>query len=533
MFRDKSYNLIACAVAAVSLVAVTDGCRIDDAGMNAIPSNVISYTIGGNSLTKALADSKDESEQPADKIFELVSADGGDTIYLRRSVSEMSDDWLAEPQYVITKGAAVTRENVDQYYNNSKLYIAAFMSDGSQYIEPQAISYVSRDAETKISTWKTAKDYEWPADELHFWGWAPNGGSAGEVNPSSITNSGMTFSYSSPKGSGDFVDRDAEVQKDIILTNTITYASKSGGKAHLSFKHALSAVRFEVGKTEGCTVNAISLTVKSKGVCVYDPSLLHPIQWSNLQESKTFTQIFNAEVSEQLTDDYTVQQIDKSDDKSKTFMLIPQTASEDNKITLEVKLTINESGEQVTLKKELDESLTDWEEGMVYTYEISVVNGLEISVTDIVSGNTKTDVHISNTYSSTVKCYIRAAIIGNWYDDKGKIVEAWKVENETFQPALPASAGATVNNWTRGADGFYYYKYPVYPGNCTGQTTSDPDGDPLFTSYTAPAATVSGEELNIQIVAQGVQWDAAKNMVKEAWGEAAAEYLSIEDKASN
>lgn len=530
MFRDKFLNLIVSAVSAILVLAVADGCQMDDTKLMGIPSDVVSFVIGGDNLTKSVVVQEQSSEIPADKVFELISNDGKDTLYFRRIVSSMSDEGLFEPKYV-TKGAVVTRENVEKFYGNN-LYIVAFKNDGSQYIAPQAISYVSRDAQTKISTWKTAEDYAWTSDELYVWGWAPNGGNAGEVNPSLLTNNGLSFKYTSPKGSGEFKDRDAEVQKDAVLAYTVTDHESCGGKIHLVFKHALTAIRFEIGKTNECTINSISLTAMSNGTCTYVQSPVHPVQWSDIQTPVKFTQTFGTEVSEYLIDDDSVQQIDKSEGKPKTFMLIPQSSTDGNKITLEVKLTLKNSGEQVTLTKELDESLTNWEAGKIYTYVLSVASGLEISVADIVNGNTKSNVEISNTYSSTVKCYIRAAIIGNWYDDNGKIVEAWKVEDESFTPALPTSGETTSNNWTKGSDGFYYYKYPVYPGNLTGQTTADEDGDPLFTSYTAPAPSTSGSELNVQIVAQGVQWDASLEFVKEAWGETAATYLSVNDKDS-
>ena len=133
-----------------------------------------------------------------------------------------------------------------------------------------------------------------------------------------------------------------------------------------------------------------------------------------------------------------------------------------------------------------------------------------ISVDEEFDGNTKSDVKISN-HNDSVKAYIRAAIVVNWMDKDGNVWAA-KPEKGTDYTMT------TGDGWTLGADGYYYHKGAVNPG----ESTSD------LIKSAAPVAGMApdGYYLSIEILAQGIQADGVdstgKTPVELAWGQAAA-----------
>ena len=126
------------------------------------------------------------------------------------------------------------------------------------------------------------------------------------------------------------------------------------------------------------------------------------------------------------------------------------------------------------------------------------------SVTDTVTGNTKTDVVITNT--GTASAYIRVAIVANWY-----------VGNEIVAPEDISSISASTfgDNWVKGSDGFFYYKLPVAAKNIA----------PNKFEYTAGTAPISGANLKMAILAQAIQ-ATPKTAVSEAWGSNIAALLN-------
>lgn len=119
---------------------------------------------------------------------------------------------------------------------------------------------------------------------------------------------------------------------------------------------------------------------------------------------------------------------------------------------------------------------------------------VEVSVTDNVSGNVKSNVVITNT--GNTEAYIRAAIVANWVLD-GKIVAPW-------------TDSVSINSgWTK-VGNYYYYTSPVAPGAATGSA--------LFTSYTAPEAPVEGAHLEMTILAQAIQSKPKKALEDAGWG---------------
>lgn len=118
---------------------------------------------------------------------------------------------------------------------------------------------------------------------------------------------------------------------------------------------------------------------------------------------------------------------------------------------------------------------------------------VSVDVDEDFDNNTKSNVTVENTGDTAV--YIRVAVIANWCDDAGNIVEPWST-----------SVLKITSSWIKGTDGYYYYKTPVSVGGVT---------DSLFEGYTPdPNGSL---HLEMDIIAQAIQSTPA-SAVENAWG---------------
>lgn len=115
-------------------------------------------------------------------------------------------------------------------------------------------------------------------------------------------------------------------------------------------------------------------------------------------------------------------------------------------------------------------------------------------VDETFNGTTKT-AWIKNT--GDVDAYIRAAVVANWVDDAGNIVE-------------PATVSFTERNGWTGPDtnGFYYYNSSVASKDSTGN---------LFDSYTPDNSPKAGLHLQMTILAQAIQADGNTGATATNW----------------
>lgn len=128
---------------------------------------------------------------------------------------------------------------------------------------------------------------------------------------------------------------------------------------------------------------------------------------------------------------------------------------------------------------------------------------VSVTVTDDTEDKIKDNVVITNT--SNIDVYIRAAIVGNWQNADGFVVDAWNGD-------IPA-----VNGWTKGSDGYYYYTQKVAPK----AVLNTANGNALFDSYTAlaPQPNLFGEtaeHLQLDILVQAIQAEPT-TAVESVW----------------
>lgn len=494
---------------------------------------------------------------------------GDDTLALVCHVTDMDDDPYFSSS-AATRGEQITTSNFDENYGSYGMALSCYL-DGDvskpmfkrgaddKPVSP-AVSFV--DVTFKATTedvsggtgqkyWKTSAEgfYWWEEEKYRLFGWAPASAATGPLawtgpGSSTYTDDGdmEEFEYTVPTGgtSGSYVNKDAEVQPDILVGSTdvlerdeletYTSGSESGYVIELKLYHALSSVRFKVGSTLGkdnITIQSIKLSgLSGSGKCTYEhePATGDPyISWSDLSTAiASYTQkyeraITNTEAAalDAGTKTIPLYYDDEGEigQKGRTFMLIPQTLTSAAKLTVNIKYT---SG-SVTFEKGLEHQLVGsgavattggyssygkWEPGMHYTYTIDKVPGQpEVGLSDNVTATTKSNLEIKNT--GLVLGYVRANIIGGWYDNSGNMVANWD-PSDTDQGTF-TNLATSASGWVKGDDGFYYFPYPLQPGHALNTT----NGHQLFTSYTIKSGycPVKDSHLEIQIMAQMMEYD--------------------------
>ena len=105
---------------------------------------------------------------------------------------------------------------------------------------------------------------------------------------------------------------------------------------------------------------------------------------------------------------------------------------------------------------------------------------------------------VKNT--GTAQAYIRASYAANWLDVNGNIVVA---APEGYSCGLVENQ----DDWTEGGDGYFYYPYPVAPGDETPSLLTCSPSYPEEPAYT----------LSVEVVAEAIQSNPAE-AAEEAWG---------------
>lgn len=449
----------------------------------------------------------------------------------RLMVTEQSlDDMMVPSNTAITRATPVFTENLGNFaataylprteagaYSSPFLAEAEFVKDGTKWTHTYS-------------------------DNLH---WPENNGKVVFFMryPASSASSGWTYGYKGGKniistasyttpGAGTGATA-AEQQTDIVFATTTLTEADMDGTNNVLFYHPFAGVKFKLGEMpEGLVVKSITLdNVIGSGSCEVTPYYgnvaeydktnsnrdgdtptrsVDCVSWNTSSSARTsFTQSFTT-VEQKTTPDasgfpsgFKDQGIDypnhdqlNTPKLSKTFILIPQTFNAGNKLSI----IIDFEYKGMTLSRTAEVSDVTWKAGSLYTYTIKFNSEIDVTITDTVSDNVKSNVVITNT--GNVPEYIRAAIVGNWFDASGNIVSAWSEAQGTF-----AGKAASGSKWVK--DGaWYYYTDPVAPG-------AETPGK-LFTSYTAPAAPVTGAHLEMKIMVQAI---IADDMVaNSAWG---------------
>ena len=360
----------------------------------------------------------------------------------------------------------------------SKLYLWAKLTDnGASYIEAERL-------DGSGPTWKTG--HFWPnSRSLSFLACSTSGAELG-FSPV-ISTSGVqletSFDYTVKKGSGEYTGRDAEVQDDILLG--MAFDRSSGSDVPITMRHALSAIRFVVGKMPyGITLRSITLTgVYGSGHCtVSGQASAISFNWSGLSNSCDYSQRY----------DQFMKEGDPIGGKEKTFMIIPQGFDAED-AQLEISFTIE--SRPYVLKKSLKSIMGDtkFEAHRRYTFRLGIPDEVDITVDDNVQDDyIKNNVVIQNTGFGPG--YVRMALVGNWVNSNNIIVAPWVPEDGVFENWNP--------DWERRSDGFYYYKKLVLGGAFVPSP---------FDSYTITTVHHSGQTLLLSVMTQIIHQSVIDN----------------------
>lgn len=117
------------------------------------------------------------------------------------------------------------------------------------------------------------------------------------------------------------------------------------------------------------------------------------------------------------------------------------------------------------------------------------------NIVETFEGNTKSDVMIQNTGSTTA--WIRAAVVVTWQDKNGTVYGAAPVVGTDYTITF-----ATNTGWLDGDDGFYYYSSPV---KAQVEDANDCCTGVLIDTCTAANTAPVGYTLCVEILSSGIQ----------------------------
>ncbi len=488
-------------------------------------------TQSGSAVSFALSNDdpslKSGVNQVASYAIDDVEVEG---LALVETVSSMDGMFYCEQNG--TKSTPIYSENFDSLYS-TQLYATAFkpksgkLTDvwGGDVLDNNGTVPLAKEADKQLtySYNYTVKTIQWPeGGSLLFFLQAPYDVTK-NLSPafySDGTNGSIEFDYTDPKSPATIESRQTIVdaatsQKDVLFACK-NIAQPGGNPNEITMYHALTGVKFKFGnEDQGVTTKITKVTIKSikaNGHCTITPgkgpksadcsvwaehSTADPLI---VDYSQTFSGVVdyneqNSSFAPSFYDGTTnLKNLGKADG-TEIMMMVPQTLTN---VEVVVDFTIDGTPYQRSVKLN-----STWKAGELHTYQLTV-NKVDVDITDENDDTTKDNVVTKNT--GNVTAYLRVAVVTAWYYGDNPIA-AYTGDDITKN-----------DNWIKGDDGFYYYVYPVKPGKATGKA--------LFDEFTTPNTTpFPGSHLEMKLIIQGVQFDAEKKKVTEAWGATAATNL--------
>lgn len=291
----------------------------------------------------------------------------GDAAPLRCEVLRLSDDISSEPLFLhvassdewpaaeggtapVTRGVPVS--GMDAYGSFGVFGYAYKASEGwSETLAPKMFDVEISEETSGSGVWTSAADYYWPGSgrKMKFFAYAPFG-DAGFKLPDASAVGTPSLTYTVPT--------DAAKQKDILVGCSDELSGDGSQNALISFKHALTAVRFAVGDDMMAgTVSKITLKgIYGKGRCSLGDG-----SWSGQNTASTYTQMLSITVNGAADKDSDITSA------AQTFFAVPQTLP--SGAGLEIAFTDRLTNTSRTLKADL--SGQTWKAGQTVTYRVS------------------------------------------------------------------------------------------------------------------------------------------------------------------
>ena len=303
----------------------------------------------------SLADSSKAAGEYTAARFVMRSPDTDDTLCVQTVISDGINVTSFEGGAAATRGVPVTSlETYDSFH------VQAHCTDNGT---PVSQFYMDDNATKSDGTvWSTSQVRYWPGENrtLQFFAWAP-ANAAFTATPGSPEST--TFEYEVPALAAD--------QKDIVVATTDPYVGNYEQQVPLTFKHILTAVKFETGsQMQPGTIKSVALKgVKKSGTYTAFPTgNTGEGTWTLNDATADYTQELNKTTTGAETDGTAVTT------KEGTFMMLPQTLPDGAEV--EVVFLDQTSGQERTLSASI--AGTQWPQGKTVTYKLSITPEYEL-----------------------------------------------------------------------------------------------------------------------------------------------------------
>lgn len=308
----------------------------------------------------SLADSSKAAGEYTAARFVMRSPDTDDTLCVQTVISDGINVTSFEGGTAATRGVPVT--SLETY---GLFHVQAHCTDNGT---PVSQFYMDDNATKSDGTvWSTSQVRYWPGENrtLQFFAWAP-ADAAFTATPGSPEST--TFEYEVPALAAD--------QKDIVVATTDPYVGNYEQQVPLTFKHILTAVKFETGsQMQPGTIKSVALKgVKKSGTYTAFPTggTTGEGTWTLNDAIADYTQELNKTTTGTETNGTPVTA------EEGTFMMLPQTLPDDAEV--EVVFLDQTSGQERTLSASI--AGTQWPQGKTVTYSLSITPEYEFKLSD-------------------------------------------------------------------------------------------------------------------------------------------------------
>ena len=321
----------------------------------------ISFSIpaAGKAAAKgaSLADSSKAAGEYTAARFVMRSPDTDDTLCVQTVISDGINVTSFEGGAAATRGVPVT--SLETY---GLFHVQAHCTDNGT---PVSQFYMDDNATNSDGTvWSTSQVRYWPGENrtLQFFAWAP-ANAAFTATPGSPEST--TFEYEVPALAAD--------QKDIVVATTDPYVGNYEQQVPLTFKHILTAVKFEFGsQMQPGTIKSVALKgVKKSGTYKAFPTggtAGGEGEWTPYTTAGDFSQELNKPTTGTETNGTPVTA------EEGTFMMLPQTLPDGAEV--EVVFQDGTSGQERTMSASI--AGTQWPQGKTVTYKLSITPEYEL-----------------------------------------------------------------------------------------------------------------------------------------------------------
>ena len=307
----------------------------------------------------SLADSSKAAGEYTAARFVMRSPDTDDTLCVQTIISDGINVTSFEGGAAATRGVPVT--SLETY---GLFHVQAHCTDNGA---PVSQFYMDDNATNSDGTvWSTSQVRYWPGENrtLQFFAWAP-ADAAFTATPGSPEST--TFEYEVPALAAD--------QKDIVVATTDPYVGNYEQQVPLTFKHILTAVKFETGsQMQPGTIKSVALKgVKKSGTYTAFPTgNTGEGTWTLNDATADYTQELNKTTTGTETNGTPVTA------EEGTFMMLPQTLPDGAEV--EVVFQDGISGQERTMSASI--AGTQWPQGKTVTYKLSITPEYKFEITE-------------------------------------------------------------------------------------------------------------------------------------------------------